>query len=107
MAEVADTPIRHQMGLMFRDSLPSDRAMLFIYPGDDFHSIWMKNCRIPLDIVWLDQKRRVVQMEENAPPCQTARCPTYTPSQKNRYVLEFPAGLIRREQIHPGSRIDF
>ena len=48
------------MGLMFRPSLPSDRGMLFVFDQPDFHGIWMKNCKFPIDIVWLDERRRVV-----------------------------------------------
>src|SRR6185436_8820153 len=39
------------MGLMFRPSLPSDRGMLFVFEQPDFHGIWMKNCKFPIDIV--------------------------------------------------------
>ena len=42
------------MGLMFRPSLARDRGMLFVFERSDFHGIWMKNCRFPIDILWLD-----------------------------------------------------
>src|SRR5688572_29336931 len=48
------------MGLMFRPSLPLDRGLLFVFEEVDFHGIWMKNCRFPIDIVWLEEERRVV-----------------------------------------------
>src|SRR6187455_3206369 len=57
------------MGLMFRPSLPSDRGMLFIFEQPDFHGIWMKNCKFPIDIVWLDAARRVMDVAPSVPPC--------------------------------------
>ena len=58
-AELMVRPEDRQMGLMFRPSLPADRALLFVFDGLDFHGIWMKNCRFPIDIVWLDEQQRV------------------------------------------------
>src|SRR4029077_12468243 len=50
------------MGLMFRPSLPSDRGMLFVFAQPDFHGIWMKNCKFPIDILWLDDAHKVVHL---------------------------------------------
>ncbi|HEY3119262.1 MAG TPA: DUF192 domain-containing protein, partial [Vicinamibacteria bacterium] len=56
------------MGLMFRPSLPRDRAMLFLFDGPGFHGIWMKNCKFPIDIRWLDEERKVVHIADSVPP---------------------------------------
>lgn len=96
-----------QMGLMFRPSLPRDRAMLFIFESVDFHGIWMKNCRFPIDIVWLDEERRVVQVAEAVPPCKAEPCPVYQPMKKAAYVVEINAGQARREKATLGSRLEF
>src|SRR6266849_2707331 len=53
-----------QMGLMFRPSLPLDHGMLFLFDQPDFHGIWMKNCKFPIDILWLDEERKVVHLDE-------------------------------------------
>src|SRR5437867_679123 len=58
------------MGLMFRASLPKDHGMLFLFDQPDFHTIWMKNCKFPIDIVWLDGDRRVVDVAPSVPPCK-------------------------------------
>ena len=107
MAEVADTPPIRLLGLMFRDQLPLNSGMLFIFEDADYHGIWMKNCRIPLDILWLDKTRRVIHMEEKAPPCKDDSCQTYYPLQKALYVLELNAGLIAREKIGLGAHLKF
>jgi uncharacterized membrane protein (UPF0127 family) len=95
------------MGLMFRPSLPADRGLLFVFDDVDFHGIWMKNCRFPIDIVWLDEERRVVHVAEAVPPCKADPCPVYTPMKKAAYVVEINAGQARREKAILGSRLEF
>jgi uncharacterized membrane protein (UPF0127 family) len=95
------------MGLMFRPSLARDRGMLFVFETEDFHGIWMKNCRFPIDIVWLDEERRVVHVAEAAPPCKVDPCPVYQPMKKAAYVVEINAGQARREKATLGSRLEF
>src|SRR5262245_15540420 len=56
-AEVMVKDEDRAMGLMFRPSLPRDRGMLFVFENSDFHGIWMKNCKFPIDILWLDEQR--------------------------------------------------
>lgn len=96
-----------QMGLMFRPSLPLDRGLLFVFEEIDFHGIWMKNCRFPIDIVWLDEERRVVHVAEAVPPCKADPCPVYQPMKKAAYVVEINAGQARREKATLGSRLEF
>jgi uncharacterized membrane protein (UPF0127 family) len=95
------------MGLMFRSSLPADRGMLFLFEALDFHGIWMKNCRFPIDIVWLDENKRVVHVAESVPPCKAEPCPVYTPLQRAAYVVELNARQARREKAAIGSTLDF
>lgn len=94
-------------GLMYRDSLAADRGMLFVFDEVNHHTIWMKNCRFPIDIVWLDAKRKVVDVKEGAPPCLSEPCATYAPRRPAAYVLEINAGQARRERVKVGSRLDF
>jgi hypothetical protein len=95
------------MGLMFRPSLPDDHGMLFIFNDLDFHGIWMKNCKFPIDILWLDEERKVVHVAESVPPCKTERCPVYQPLRRAAYVVEINAGQARREKAVVGSSISF
>ena len=96
-----------QMGLMFRPSLPLDRGMLFLFADPGLHTIWMKNCKFPIDILWLDEKRRVVHLEEAVPPCTADPCPTYEPLRLASYVLELNAHQARREKALVGSVLQF
>ncbi|MBI5197477.1 MAG: DUF192 domain-containing protein [Nitrospirae bacterium] len=106
-AETADTLPERTRGLMFREALAENQGMLFIYDKDDFYGIWMKNCLIPLDILWMDGQGRVLYLEERVPPCRTEHCPIYTPPQMSRYILEIHEGLIQKERLRPGSRLLF
>ena len=95
------------MGLMFRPSLAKDRGMLFIFERSDFHGIWMKNCKFPIDIVWLDEERKVAHVAESVPPCKAEPCPVYTPLRRAAYVVELNAGVARREKAVLGSTFGF
>jgi uncharacterized membrane protein (UPF0127 family) len=95
------------MGVMFRPSLPEDRGLLFVFDQPDFHGFWMKNCRFPIDMVWLDTERRVVHIAESVPPCTKEPCPVYAPMRKASSVLEVNAGQARREKAVIGSVLAF
>ena len=106
-AEVADTDAKRQLGLMFRKSLAQDHGMLFIFNQPDFYRFWMKNCRFPVDMIWLDQKKRIVDIKSNAPPCLDDPCPTYQPKEKALYVIETVAGFANENGLRPGMEVKF
>jgi uncharacterized membrane protein (UPF0127 family) len=106
-AEVMVNDEDRAMGLMFRPSLPLDRGMIFIFEAADFHTIWMKNCKFPIDIVWLDEEKRVVHVAEAVPPCKADPCPVYKPMRIASYVVELNAGQARREGAALGAKIRF
>lgn len=95
------------MGLMFRPSLAKDRAMLFVFDTADFHGIWMKNCKFPIDIVWLDEARKVVHVAEGVPPCTKEPCPVYQPMQRAAFVVEMNAAQAKREKVVKGATLEF
>jgi len=95
------------LGLMFRPSLAPDRGMLFLFEDLDFHGIWMKNCKFPIDILWLDADKKVVHVQEGAPPCTAEPCPVYSPLRRARYVVEIGSGQARREKAAVGAAISF
>jgi hypothetical protein len=106
-AEVMVKDEDRAMGLMFRPSLPRDRGMLFVFETSDFHGIWMKNCKFPIDILWLDEQRSVVHVAEAVPPCKADPCPVYNPLRKASFVVELNAGQARREKAVIGSTLGF
>ena len=103
--ELADTPARRAMGYMYRESISSSEGMVFFHEQLDFHSFWMKNCKISLDIIWMDEHWNIVHIERNLPPCTSDPCPTYTPMKAARYVLEIQAGQARAQGLSLGDHI--
>ncbi len=98
-AFLADSPRKMTVGLMFRKSMKQNECMLFIFPNDRSHPIWMRNMRFPLDIVWLDSNRRVVDFVESAKPSSWHDFSGYRSKAPSRYVIEFNAGFIRKNNI--------
>jgi hypothetical protein len=95
------------MGVMFRPSLPQDRGLLFVFERPDFHGFWMKNCKFAIDMVWLDEEKRVVHLAEAVPPCKADPCPVYEPLRRASYVIEMNAGQARREKAVVGATVSF
>lgn len=98
--EVADTAEKRRWGLMYRSELGDDEGMLFVFPGEEDQSFWMKNTPLSLDIVFMDRGRRVVGIVHGTVPFSTRPVSVGVPS---RYVLEVRAGLARRNRIAVGD----
>lgn len=105
--ELADTDPARQRGLMQRESLASDRGMLFVFEREAPQAFWMKNTLIPLDILYFDQERRLVSISRDVPPCKSALCPSYPSAGPAKYVLELNAGAAAELGIARGDRIEF
>ena len=115
--EVADTEAERNRGLMFREALGERDGMLFVFARPGFYPFWMQNCRIALDILWLDDAFRVVSMAESVPPCRLAgceppcgsnACPSYAPERGTsaRYVIEVAAGFASRHGVVKGQPLE-
>lgn len=105
--EIAANRETRQQGLMYRESLPPGRGMLFLFPEAGEHSFWMKNTLIPLDMIWLDGEGRIVGIRRDVPPCPADPCPSYGPGGVSTRVLEIAAGEAARHGLEPGSTIRF
>ena len=92
--EIADSEKELIKGLMFRKNLDEDKGMLFIFTQPANYTFWMKNTLIPLDIIWIDENKAIVYIEENVPICEQDPCQTYTPNKEELYVLEINSGLV-------------
>ncbi len=89
--DVAKTLKDRQQGLMLRESLEEGMGMLFIFEEEDFHAFWMKSTLIPLDVIWIGEDEKVVDVQ-TLQPCKTEECPNFRPAKKAKYVLEVNAG---------------
>ena len=106
--EIADDDAERARGLMFRDALAEGRGMLFIHDREEPQSYWMKNTRIPLDILYFDDSRILVAQQRDVPPCSLGdACPPYPSNAPARYVLELNAGEAARLQLKDGTVLDF
>ncbi len=103
--ELALTPLDQARGLMFVEDLPEDRGMLFLFEADEVRPFWMKNCKIPLDLLWLDASFRVADISEELPPCPADPCPNFSPKVPIRHVLEVNGGFCRRHGVHTGDTL--
>jgi hypothetical protein len=106
-AELAITDAERARGLMFREKIAVDQGMLFCFAEEDLHAFWMKNTLIPLDMIWLDQNRRIVHIAKNVPPCKADPCPSYAPSRPGNYVLELGAGGADYYNLKLFDRLEF
>ncbi len=109
-AEIADTPLKRSVGLMYRDRLKKDHGMLFFFSQAQAWSFWMKNTKIALDLIWLDGKKRVTHIERNVPICTKTddSCPQYRPNSDDAiYVLEIAGGTVDGYKIEKGTKLQF
>lgn len=98
IVEIAQTDEARQQWLMFREKLETNRGMLFIFDESKFHSFWMKNTLIPLDMVRISENFQIVDIQ-TAEPCTADPCPSYVPAEAAKYVLEINADMISQKNI--------
>jgi uncharacterized membrane protein (UPF0127 family) len=108
--EVMIRPEDMARGMMYRDSLAPDRGMLFIHDSPGKYSYWMYNVKIPLDIIWMDGQRRIVEISPSTPPCTATnpdRCPNYGGNVESAAVLELAGGSVQRYGLKVGDQLTF
>ncbi len=103
MVEIADTQPLRTRGLMWRTELPEGMGMLFIFPTEVVQSFWMRNTLIPLDMVFVDRRLRVVGVVQWAEPRTLTSRSVGKPSV---YVLEVPGGWTARNGVRAGSTVE-
>jgi uncharacterized membrane protein (UPF0127 family) len=110
-AEVMQTPDDLARGMMYRDSLPQGRGMLFVHPRPGPYTYWMFRVRVPLDIVFMDPAQRIVHIAAKTPPCTSdpKQCPQYGPDPPRpvQYVLELGGGEAAAYGLKPGDQLRF
>jgi len=102
--EIANNEYETQTGLMYRTKLEANHGMLFIFSDMQMRSFYMKNTKIPLDIIYIDENNTIVSVQRNAKPFDETALPSEAPA---KYVLEINAGLFDEWQLEVGDTIDF
>ena len=106
--EVADTPEKLLVGLAFRETLPANSGMLYIFESTGQNHVWTKEYRFPVDVMWVDESHHIVGLKENVAPCQEADCPRYSSSPEAvRYAIQTEAGFIKQEGITVGQELKY
>jgi uncharacterized membrane protein (UPF0127 family) len=107
--ELARSNAEREYGLMDRTSLPQGRGMLFIHDQPGHYGYWMYHCKIGLDILWMDEGHRIVELSPNTPPCKglAHTCSSYGGQETSIYVLELPVGSIKQHGLKVGQVVNF
>ena len=100
--EVARTSEQHEIGLMKRDSMPEDHGMIFVFEDEHMLEFWMKDTRIPLDILYLDSAGKVVSVAQMQPYDLS----TVSSQVEAQYAIELNAGMIKKLGIKSGQVLD-
>jgi len=97
-------------GMMFLDSLEQNRGKMFVHASEANFPYFMYQTKIPLDIIWISRRRRIVEISVNTPPCPSksaSACPSYGGHQRALFVLEVNAGIAAKNGLKVGDAVDF
>lgn len=102
--EIADTESKRAQGLMYRDNLKKDFGMIFIFEQPQRVNFWMKNVKIPLDIIFI-RNDKVINIYNSANPCQSDYCEIYPSENIIDYTIELNSGFCDANNIKIGEKI--
>lgn len=98
--ELARTPAEREQGLMNREALPEGRGMLFIFQDAQIRSFWMRNTFIPLDIAYIDENLRIIDIQAMEPENEDP----HPSAQPAMFALEVPMGWFEMMGIAVGDQ---
>lgn len=102
-AQIAATIEEQTRGLSGRTNL--EGGMLFVFERQESYGIWMKDMKFAIDIIWLDENREIVTIQENATPESYPK--TFFPSRPSLYVLEVNSGTVSGENLSVGQTLSW
>ncbi|MCB0428255.1 MAG: DUF192 domain-containing protein [Mangrovimonas sp.] len=102
--EIADNDYERETGLMYRHSMQEKQGMLFVFKESKPRYFYMKNTNIPLDLIYLDDKYKIVSFQKNAKPNDETTLPSHANA---KYVLEINAGLADQWTLKVGDSISY
>jgi len=109
-AKIADDPKKHQAGLSDFSSLSLNEGMLFVFDKSAAYVFWMKNVEFAIDIIWIDEQKKIVDIAPNIPPepnKDEKELTRYKPKSDAKYVLEINAGLSSLHNLQIGDQVSF
>ncbi len=99
--EVAKTDQERERGLMFRESMPENQGMLFVFQPQSRAGFWMRNTLIPLSLAWLDAGGVIVDIQDMQPLTETVHMPAAPYS----YAIEANRGWFQASGVVPGQHV--
>jgi len=105
VVELALTEKEHELGLMFRKSIPENYGMLFVFKDIDVKYFWMKNTLIALDIIYIDSNGVIQKIYHNVKPCKREPCKLYSSEVEIKYVLELNGNTCKKMKIKEGDKV--
>ncbi len=100
--ELARTAGERRRGLMFREELPVDGGMLFIFSGDTEAGFWMKDTLIPLSIAFIAEDGAILDVQD----MEALSEERHRPPAPYRYALEVNQGWLREHGFEMGDRVE-
>jgi uncharacterized protein len=94
------------LGLSNKNSIKENEGMLFVLNPSSRRGFWMKDMKFPIDIIWLNENKEIVNIKKSLEPCVT-NCPVYYPDRESKYVLETVAGFADKQNLKVGDTIFF
>jgi uncharacterized membrane protein (UPF0127 family) len=101
--EVAANDHDQQQGLMYRESMPLDHGMIFVFAEEKERVFWMKNTLIPLDIVYVNAAERVVSIKHGVPLQEEPTIPSDEPM---KWAIELNDGVAAATGLRVGNKLD-
>ena len=105
-AEIPVTGELMSKGLSVKNQLRENESMLFVFEEPSRHVFWMKDMKFPIDVIWLNENKKIIQIKKNLEPC-VSNCPVYYPEQNSKYVLETVAGFADKQNLKVGDTVFF
>ena len=100
-AELMATPERRATGLMRRAEMPQQHGMLFVFPQEQRHCMWMKNTLLPLSVAFLDRTGKIINVEDMQPQTENNHCAV----NDARYALEMNIGWFKTRGLSRGAHV--
>jgi uncharacterized protein len=97
--ELADSEEERELGLSFKKYLGDYDGMLFAFPSKTNVPFWMKDMQIPIDMIFFDDQGFIVDIKEAQAPCTATYCPSISPVESYKYVLEVNSGFVEKNAI--------
>lgn len=107
VVEIAETPLQHERGLMFRNKLGDNEGMLFVFDSEQVRFFWMKNTLIDLSIGYFDASGKLIDIQEmkSGKGIPDTALPNYPSTKPAKYALEMNKGWFAKNKIKLGTKL--